>query len=114
MHHLPVRKKTLTYRKTTVTENLIVSPVYITQEHRLAILVFLDLDMSLIQYSNPGFYVPPPTAHSLSYKNNHSDSYKNSANADASDASFLSNGFTSFLGQNLSFDISVSEQMDLM
>ncbi|XP_019755927.1 uncharacterized protein LOC109534634 isoform X1 [Dendroctonus ponderosae] len=68
-----------------------------------------QMDMSLIQYSNPGFYVPPPTTNSSIYKNNHSDSYNNSANnADAAEtsSSFLSNGFTSFLGQNLSFDIS--------
>ncbi|XP_050299638.1 uncharacterized protein LOC126738378 isoform X2 [Anthonomus grandis grandis] len=77
------------------------------------------LDLSAIQYSNPGFYVPPPvnnsqqTNSSTSYNPNYSVTYSSSLNSttvnnSAGDSSggFLSNGFTSFLGQNLSFDIS--------
>ncbi|XP_076267917.1 uncharacterized protein LOC143200984 isoform X3 [Rhynchophorus ferrugineus] len=56
----------------------------------------LDLGAT-IQFTNPGYYnpVPPPSLND------------NTVNSSASDSNltFLSNGFTSFLGQDLSFDI---------
>lgn len=60
-----------------------------------------------IQYTNPGFYVPPPT--STAHSNIHNSTTNNisgsTANISDTSLSFLSNGFTSFLGSNLSFDV---------
>ncbi|XP_066142988.1 uncharacterized protein [Euwallacea fornicatus] len=68
-----------------------------------------NADKSLeVVYSNPGFYVPPPSANSVasqSFNSSFNNSTLSSSMADTS-TSFLSNGFTSFLGQNMSFDIS--------
>lgn len=62
-----------------------------------------------LSFSNPGYYVPPPTTNSLnaSYSTSVNASLISNTGPDTS-TSFLSNGFTSFLGQNLSFNISVS------
>lgn len=64
-------------------------------------IVDTSLDLgATIQFTNPGYYnpVPPPSAN---------DSTVNSSASD-SNLTFLSNGFTTFLGQDLSFDIAVS------
>ncbi|KAL1512929.1 hypothetical protein ABEB36_002429 [Hypothenemus hampei] len=63
-------------------------------------------DLQPIRYTNPGFYVPPPTSISSNKSTGYSSNFNRSFTNSSTNASFLSNGFTSFLGQNISFDVS--------
>ncbi|CAG9762114.1 unnamed protein product [Ceutorhynchus assimilis] len=74
-----------------------------------AVSIDKTIDISNIQFSNPGYYVPPPTINTVNNTKSSStftNNFNNSANSSAdTSTSFLSNGFNSFLGQNLSFDV---------
>ncbi|XP_030762289.1 formin-like protein 6 isoform X2 [Sitophilus oryzae] len=63
-----------------------------------------SVDLSAtIQFTNPGYY--NPVAPHLDTSTNSLANTTATAGTNESNLSFLSNGFTSFLGQNLSFDI---------